>query len=168
MPAKRAYLSLLVVGSALLVGCTSSEAPPTAAGNGHAATNGAGAASPAAQWADHTHGLPFVIGYEEGLSQVASTQKPAMLFVTTTWCGWCKRLAADSFDDPQVRELLDKFVLVIVDGDTEQEAVAKYDVQGFPHVIFESPSGEKLGECVGYVPADQFRTIVEGALNKTG
>ncbi len=120
-----------------------------------------------ADWEHHTQGLPFVIGYEAGMAQAKAQGKPAMLFVTTTWCGWCKKLAAESFHDNEIREMLSKhFVCVIVDGDTEQSTTAKFGVRGYPHVIFVQPDGKKLGECRGYVAKDTFKKIVEEALAK--
>ena len=45
----------------------------------------------------------------------------------------------ENFGDETVKSLLDKFVLVIVDGDTEPEALAALEAkQGFPHLIFQS------------------------------
>jgi thioredoxin-related protein len=58
------------------------------------------------KWGDHTQDLPFVIGYEKGLELARSHDKPAMMFVTTTWCGWCKRLALENFNDSEVQRLL--------------------------------------------------------------
>ena len=117
------------------------------------------------EWDEHTQGLPFVVGYEKGLELAQSEGKPAMMFVTTTWCGWCKKLASESFNDPEVQELLKRLVCVIVDGDTEKDAQATLGAdQGYPHVIFLSANGKKIGECVGYVPVDEFKQIVEQAL----
>jgi thiol:disulfide interchange protein len=119
------------------------------------------------EWDSHTQGLPFVFGYEQGMAQARQTGKPAMLFVTTTWCGWCKKLAKESFRDEEIRSLLTKhFVCVIVDGDSDTVAKRKYGVRGYPHVIFVTPDGNKLDECRGYVPADRFRRIVQGAINR--
>jgi thiol:disulfide interchange protein len=121
------------------------------------------------KWADHTQKLPFIIGYEIGLAEAKAKDKPLMLFVTTTWCGWCKKHAEENFNDDSVKALLDKFVLVIVDGDTEPDALTKLGAtEGFPHLIFQSTSGEKLGEQVGYSPVDEFKKVVEDALAKAG
>ena len=46
-------------------------------------------------WDDHTQGLPFEFGYDAGLAKAKSEGKPAMMFVTTTWCGFCKKLAGE-------------------------------------------------------------------------
>ena len=78
---------------------------------------------PADKWADHTQGLPFVVGYDQGRAAAAAQGKPAMMFITTTWCGWCKKLANESFNNPEIRDLLANFVCVIVDGDTESDAM---------------------------------------------
>ena len=46
-----------------------------------------------------------------------------MMFITTTWCGWCKKLANESFNNPEIRDLLANFVCVIVDGDTSRSVI---------------------------------------------
>ncbi|MGD9645966.1 MAG: thioredoxin family protein [Pirellulales bacterium] len=148
---RRTFFNLgLVVVAIVLVGCSSGSSTPSA-GNGD-------------KWADHTQGLPFVIGYDAGMAKAQAEKKPAMLFVTTTWCGWCKKLAADDLTDPDVRRLLELFVLVIVDGDTEKGAARALGANGFPHIVFKGPDGEDLGTIPGYVPVDQFKAAVEQAL----
>ncbi|GIW92351.1 MAG: hypothetical protein KatS3mg110_0392 [Pirellulaceae bacterium] len=118
-------------------------------------------------WDHHTQGLPFVFGYEKGLAEAKAQQKPAMLFVTTTWCGWCKKLAKESFRDEEIRRLLtDHFVCVIVDGDTEKQAVGQLNVRGYPHVIFVDSEGHRVSECRGYVPKEEFKKIVEKAIQR--
>jgi thioredoxin-related protein len=117
-------------------------------------------------WADHTQGLPFVMGYDEGMKAAAAENKPVMMFVTTTWCGWCKKLAAENFNEPEVKELLTKFVCVIVDGDVETAAAKKLGANGYPHIVFLSAKGEKLAEQPGYASVDEFKPLVQAALKK--
>ena len=125
-----------------------------------------GCGSPAGDnaWAGHTQGLPFVMGYEQGTARAQAENRPAMYFVTTTWCGWCKRLADENFNDPGVRELLDQFTLVLVDGDSEAAAARQLGAKGFPHVVFKSSEGETLEVVQSYLPVDDFKPIVERAL----
>jgi len=117
-------------------------------------------------WNEHTQGLTFVVGYDAGLAKAKAEDKPVMLFVTATWCGWCKKLANESFNDPEIRQLLDKFVLVIVDLDTEGEVAEKLGVQGVPYIVFESPTGQKLSVTEGYKPAPEFKADIEHALEQ--
>ena len=138
------FALFLLLGITLLSGCGGSEG-----------------------WGDHTQGLPFVMGYEAGLKEAAAKNKPAMMFVTTTWCGWCKKLAEDNFTDAEVKKLLDNFVLVIVDGDVEKSAASKLGAEGYPHIVFVTSKGDTLVESSGYVPVEAFKPIVEKALEKS-
>jgi thioredoxin-related protein len=154
-----AYLGLIGLMAVVWAGCDSDSGTRESARP---------AAENHAKWNDHTQGLPFVFGYERGLGAARSQHKPAMMFVTTTWCGWCTRLAEENFNHPDVRPLLGNVVCVIVDGDTEKKAARKLGARGYPHIVFVSESGEPLAECSGYAPADRFRPIVEEALAKAG
>lgn len=118
-------------------------------------------------WAEHKHGLTFVHGYEQGIEQVKASGKPGMFFVTTTWCGPCKKLASENFTDRQVRELLDEFVLVIVDGDTDNAGLEAFETEGFPHIVFLSSDLEKVGEVLGYTPPAEFTPVVQQALQRS-
>jgi thiol:disulfide interchange protein len=145
----------LVILLSILAGCgTGGPSSPTAGGGDD-------------KWADHTQGLPFVVGYEAGMAKAQAEKKPAMLFVTTTWCGWCKKLAADDLTDPDVRKLLELFVLVIVDGDAEGDAVAKLGVSSFPRVLFQNVDGTTIADVSGYAPG-QFRAQLEQAVARLG
>lgn len=116
------------------------------------------------KWSSHARGLPFVLGFHKGLARSKATGKPVMFFVTATWCGWCKKLAAESFTDPAIKKLLESFVLVIVDGDRERSESKYLGARGFPHVVFQSSSGKTLEICQGYKPKGFFKRIVERAL----
>ncbi len=63
--------------------------------------------------------------------------------------------------------MLESFVCVIVDGDTEKQAKAQLGAtRGYPYVVFVSYRGEKLGECLGYKPVSGFKPIVQEALGR--
>ncbi|MBM4000639.1 MAG: DUF255 domain-containing protein [Planctomycetes bacterium] len=119
-------------------------------------------------WSEHTHGLPFIVGMDEGLATARAKEMPAMLFVTTTWCGWCKKLAGDTFKDPTIRQLLtENFICVLIDGDAEKKARTVLGARAYPHVIFHDRDGERVLDFRGYIPKDEFQRIVEEALAKS-
>jgi thiol:disulfide interchange protein len=125
---------------------------------------GAAAAEPPApdtseKWAHHRGRVPFIVGYEKGMDAAAKSGKPPMLFFTTTWCGWCSKLAAESFTDAQVVNTLKRFTPILVDGDTESSVTAKYQVDGYPTIVFTDKKGAELKRIGGYVPVTEFREI---------
>ncbi len=158
-------LAVVLVGCLWVLGCESTAPPPderTTSPTQHTQRS----ALPE-KWAEHAQGLPFIAGYEEGRRVSESQNRPAMMFVTTTWCGWCKKLADDDFNDPEIRKLLENFVCVVVDGDTERQAIRQLGATGgFPTIVFLSPGGERLGGCLGYADPSKFKRIVENALDR--
>lgn len=118
-------------------------------------------------WAGHTQGLPFEFGFIHGIEQAQKQKKPVMFFITNTRCGWCKKLASESFTDADVKSLLDQFLLIIVDSDDRREhpVLAKLGVDRFPFIIFKSHEGETLAVAEGYKPKDEFEDIVVQAVN---
>jgi len=157
------YRHVTWIGCLLVLGCESTPPPSPSAGT---ASPSQSSAVPG-KWADHTQGLPFLVGYDEGRRASESQNRPAMMFVTTTWCGWCKKLADDDFNDPEIRKLLQQFVCVIVDGDTEQQAVRQLDAtEGFPTIVFLSPAGDRLGGCLGYKGPREFKDLLQNALGR--
>ena len=118
-----------------------------------------------AKWKHHTQGQDFTFGYENGLANAARAKKPALIFVTTTDCGWCQKLAA-SFKDPRVAERLDRFELVLVDADKEKEVCRTLGATGYPDILLKHQDRRTFARSPGYVPSDQFIQFLDEALKK--
>src|SRR6187455_1111322 len=101
--------------------------------------------------------------FEKAKAQAKAENKKILLdFTGSDWCGWCKKLDAEVFSQPEFKEYAaKKLVLVEVDfprGFKLPEATkkqndalqAKYRIQGFPTVILLSSGGNKVGE-LGYM-----------------
>ncbi|WP_417744126.1 thioredoxin family protein [Rosistilla oblonga] len=117
-------------------------------------------------WDEHTVGLPFVFGYDEGLAKAKAEGRPAMVFLTTTWCKWCKRMSATCLQDPEIRTLLEQnFVLVLVDGDQESAVKRKLKNTGYPHIVFISPDEQILASQNGFAEPDAFKQVIAQALS---
>ncbi len=161
----RSVACLVILAALMFAGCDQRAPVGAKPAGGHAGSSPADSSHE--DWSSHTQGLPFVFGYEAGRQESQAQQKPVMYFVTTTWCGWCRKLAGEAFQDERIKQLLtDEFVCVIVDGDTEKAAAKQLGARGFPHLVFENAAGKKVNECRGYVPKDRFLKIVEEALSK--
>jgi thioredoxin-related protein len=91
------------------------------------------------------------------LAEAKSSHKLVMIDFYTDWCGWCKKLDADTYPNPQVVKLSDQIVSVKVNAEKEGvEAAKKYGVTGFPTVIFADGDGNLVHKVVGYLPAPEF------------
>lgn len=92
----------------------------------------------------------------DGIKEAKSKQKPVMVDFYTDWCGWCKKLDKDTYSNPKVQNLAQKFICVKVNGDKFNDLVAKYAVQGYPTIIFLDPSGKEISRIVGYLDGPSF------------
>jgi thioredoxin-related protein len=104
------------------------------------------------------------VSYDKGVALQKGTDKHLFVDFTTTWCGWCKKMEAETFSDPAVIHFVNtNFVPVKVWGDqdsvldidgykiTQQQLTQSvFGVQGYPTFWFENAKREKIGPLPGY------------------
>jgi tetratricopeptide (TPR) repeat protein len=94
----------------------------------------------------------------------------------TDWCGWCKKLDADTYTDPTVVRQSRQLVALKLDAEDKgegQKAAETYKVRGYPTILFldpdesDSPAGGVVGKIGGYLPpepfAEQMRMVQQSA-----
>jgi thioredoxin-related protein len=127
-------------------------------------------AAPAA--AARSSALPWR-DWDAALAEARSSGRHVLVDVYTDWCGWCRRMDAEVYARPEVREYLArKFVLVKLDAEagdparyegrafTSRTLAARFNVSGYPTTIFLKADGAHLFNVPGYVPADRFLTVL--------
>lgn len=113
-------------------------------------------------------GLDYAGSYDAAVKQARQTGRPVAIIFSTTWCGWCRRLEAETLSNSKVKDLQSKFIFVEVDGDKEKGLVRKYGIEGYPSTVFIDKSEKQLGSIVGFVPADKFVQEALKAYEKVG
>jgi thioredoxin-related protein len=100
----------------------------------------------------------------DATAQAKKENKLVLLdFTGSDWCGWCKRLDAETFSKSQFVDYAKKnLVLVTVDfpaqkpqsselKEANRELQEKYSVSGYPTLILLKPDGTVLFKQVGYL-----------------
>jgi len=104
-----------------------------------------------------TRGLWFEGGFEEAVSEAESRETLALLEFYTDWCTWCGRLEADTFSDPRVRDELRSVVAMKVNAEKGgTELARRFEVDGYPTIVFVDALGEEVDRIIGYLPPDRF------------
>ena len=116
--------------------------------------------------APKTDKLSWEKDYAAALARADKEKKPILVMETATWCGWCKKLEADTLDDPWVRYALSDYVVVKAFEDKEVEG--KYGCGGYPTLVFTDSTGKKMHQSVGYMPVAPFLEQVARADRKLG
>ena len=108
--------------------------------------------------------MPWAESYEAAQAKAKEENKVVMVDFYTDWCTWCKRLDEETFSNEQVIEAARNLVVVKVNAEEEGvELAEKFNVTGYPTVIFASPDGEKIGTVVGYMPPEDFLPNIQTA-----
>ena len=92
------------------------------------------------------------------LSKARDQKKSVFIDFSTEWCGWCKKLDADTFSKPEVAKALSAFVCVHVDAEKGEgpELAKRYAAHGFPTLVVTDDAGEEIDRIGGYMPPDKF------------
>ncbi len=115
-------------------------------------------------------GIDFFHGtWEETLAE--AQKRGVLIFVDayTTWCGPCKRMAAQIFPLKDVGDFYNvNFVNVQIDMESEagKKFQWKHPVHSYPTFFYISPDGDVVLQTVGGRPGDQFIATGEEALKK--
>jgi len=90
-------------------------------------------------------------------AEAKQSHKLLMVDFYTSWCGYCKKLDAETYTDPTVIKQTAQVVTVKVDAEHEGKDLArKYGVNGFPTIMFLNESGGVEGFFDGFMPAPTF------------
>ena len=85
------------------------------------------------EWADET--------FESAEEQ----HKPVLLFITSSWCRWCRTMEQETFSSSEVVERIEKsFIPIHVDADKRPDINARYNLGGWPTTAFLTPGGEVI------------------------
>lgn len=111
---------------------------------------------------------------EEGLKLGKQQQKPVLVDFYADWCSWCKKMDKEVFNESSVKNKLKaNFILVKIDTESDdvikyqgkkyspQEFMSVFKVTGLPTLLFIDKEGQPVTKLPGFVPADQFKPILE-------
>jgi thiol-disulfide isomerase/thioredoxin len=101
---------------------------------------------------------PGTPSFADVLAKSKESGKPVFIDFTTEWCGWCRKLEADTYSQASVGEAMKAFVNVMVDAEKgEGPAIAKrYGVTGFPTLVIVDAEGGEIDRISGYRPPEPF------------
>ena len=122
--------------------------------------------------------------FEDALQKSRTEKRPVFIDVYTDWCGWCKVMDKNTFNDPKVSKLLnEKFYAVkfnaeqredvVFDGHTfkfipsgrsgyhELAAALLNNQLSYPTVVFLDEEFKMIQPLAGYRQAPEFHSIAQ-------
>ncbi|NYT37241.1 protein-disulfide reductase DsbD [Allopusillimonas soli] len=160
------WAGALIVGLALGGRDTLRPLAPLAAGEASRLAAGAGPVA--------THAFTQVGSTQELDNLLANTARPVMLDFYADWCVSCIEMERYTFSDPEVAQLMSRFVLVRADvtrnAPQDRALLKRFDLFGPPGIIFFDAQGRPLPEArvVGFKNAAQFGAVLSRVLDQAG
>ena len=124
------------------------------------------------------------LSFEEALEKSKSEKRPIFIDVYTDWCGWCKKMDAATFSNPEVAKVLNsefyavklnaeqkgniqfngktfKWVDSGRNGYHELAAALLNGKMSYPTVVFLDENFNMIQPLAGYLDAPTFHPIVK-------
>ena len=102
---------------------------------------------------------------EEAFAAAKRENKPMLLDIGAVWCHWCHVMDRESYDDPEVAQIVnDNFIAVKVDRDERPDIDSRYQVAvssisgqgGWPLTAFLTPDGKPFYGGTYFPPDDHW------------
>ena len=100
--------------------------------------------------------VPWFEWSTESFTKAKEEDKPILLFVTATWCPWCRQMDRLNYNDKEIISIINEhFVPIRVDADRRPDIFERYNLGGLPTTAFLNAQGEIL--CGGtYVSRERL------------
>lgn len=119
---------------------------------------------------DNETGIAFHKGtWDEALQLAKKEARPIFLDIYASWCGPCKMLKFRTFPNEEVGEFYNaNFINVAVDGEKGEgvELARKYNIQGYPSLIYIDSNGQLIAKTAGYRNPKQLIDIGKQIIQK--
>ena len=91
--------------------------------------------------------------FEDGLSKAQAEDKYLLVDFYTDWCGWCKKMDANTYTDKSVIDLINKN-FVAVKLNPEKDAGVNYQNEKYPAANFAQAAGVTGYPATGFFESD--------------
>ena len=111
--------------------------------------------------------------FDRGITEARNSGRKILVDVYTDWCGWCKKMDAETYNEKSVSDYLrSHYVLIRLNAESdarltyngkafsERELASAFGISGYPTTLFLQSNGEPITRYPGYAEAGRFRKVL--------
>ena len=87
--------------------------------------------------------------------------KPIYVHVYADWCPNCKTLKKTVYPSAGIAPLLESYVKVEINGERDPDFASRYQIRGYPTLLFMDPNGYILSKVEGSLTHSRLKELLE-------
>lgn len=103
----------------------------------------------------------WLTSMEDAQKLALATDKLIIVDFWASWCGPCKKMDMESWNTPEVQELLQNFVPLRLDIDKYKDISRQYGVKAIPYVFIVDANGEVLFDELGLMDKTEVLKVLK-------
>ncbi len=111
-------------------------------------------------------GAKWETSVQTAFAKAKQEGKPIFIDVYADWCAYCKTLKKEIYPRKDVQAELSKFVLLALDGDRFPNLKRKYNVTGYPTLLFLDRNGSLTEKIAGMPDSKMVIKTLKSAFSK--
>ncbi|EMY62358.1 thioredoxin fold domain-containing protein [Leptospira terpstrae] len=109
---------------------------------------------------------PWGSSIQKGFETAKQDKKYIIVDVFADWCTYCLVLEKEIFPDPEVSRILDSFVRVRLDGEEFPNLRKKYNIEGYPTILFLDGDGNYVTKISGLATKEDILGVSKRILQE--
>jgi len=96
---------------------------------------------------------------DEAKNNAATGNRLIITDMYADWCGWCKKMDAETWSTAQVIQQQGKYVFLKLNAEKDPDGIAlrkQFRITSFPTVMILNPDGSEFDRLEGYLPSQKF------------
>ena len=93
---------------------------------------------------------------DEAVSDARTHNRDLYVMFYADWCSWCKKMKAETLEDPNVSERLDRHSVALINTERFQALARRYRVTGIPVSLLMNKEGRTLKRKSGFMDTPAF------------
>lgn len=103
----------------------------------------------------------WLTSYEDAQKIALFTNKFIIVDFWATWCGPCLEMDKNVWNEPQIQEIMQGFINLKIDIDTNRDIANKYGINGVPNIMILDANGKIIHSFLGYHTAQELKNQIE-------
>lgn len=108
-----------------------------------------------------TNATNWMTSFEDAKKLSIATNKLIIIDFWATWCKPCLQMESDTWNQPEVVELLNGFVPLKIDIDVFRKVSNKYSANRIPYVLIVDANGEVVYNETGYQDKNEMLKVLK-------